>query len=55
MKAALCSNDPFPSEAFCSEALFAATMLNRAVNNVIMQVTGREQGKINYSFSINLK
>lgn len=55
MKAVLRSNDPFPSEAFCSKALFAAAMLNGAVNNVIIQVTGREQGKTNYSFSINVK
>lgn len=31
---------------------FAAVVLSRAVNNLIIQVTNREQGKADYSFII---
>lgn len=44
-----------PVRRFTPKPPFAAVVLSRAVNNLIIQVTGRKQGKTNYSFIINLK
>lgn len=41
-----------PSSSETPKLPFAAVVLSRAVNNLIIQVTSREQGKGDYSFSI---
>lgn len=41
-----------PSSSETPRLPFAGMVLSRAVNNLIIQVTSREQGKADYSFSI---
>lgn len=44
--------DNVPSSSETPKLPLSAVVLSRAVNNLIIQVTSREQGKEDYSFSI---